>query len=99
MIELIKGEVIQNEDAYVILQTNGVGFKIWIPISESSLYNLGEITQLHIDLILRENDINRRSCSVLGILALRRSGHPGALHTDDTTFRGIGFARQSFRFL
>lgn len=58
MIEIIKGEVIGLGESHIILQTGGVGLKVWVPTSVPSSINLGEITQLHTELILRENDIN-----------------------------------------
>ena len=58
MIEIIKGEVVGKGDLYLILRTGGIGLKVWTPVSVSSSIAIGEIAQLHTDLILRENDIN-----------------------------------------
>ena len=58
MIEIIKGKVVGKGDLYLILQTGGIGLKVWTPTSVSSSIDVGEIAQLHTDLILRENDIN-----------------------------------------
>jgi Holliday junction DNA helicase RuvA len=58
MIEIIKGEVVGKGELYLILQTGGVGLKVWTPRSVSLSIEMGEIAQLFTDLILRENDIN-----------------------------------------
>ena len=58
MIEIIKGEVVGKGELYLILQTGGVGLKVWTPNSVPSSIDIGEIAQLYTDLILRENDIN-----------------------------------------
>ncbi len=58
MIEIIKGEVVGKGELYLILQTGGIGLKVWTPSSVSSSIDMGEIAQLYTDLILRENDIN-----------------------------------------
>ena len=58
MIEIIKGEVVGKGELYLIIQTGGVGLKVWTPNSVPSSIDIGEITQLYTDLILRENDIN-----------------------------------------
>ncbi len=58
MIEIIKGKVVGKGDLFLILQTGGIGLKVWTTNSVSSAIEMGEIVQLHTDLILRENDIN-----------------------------------------
>lgn len=58
MIEIIKGKVVGKGDSYLILQTGGIGLKVWTTNSVLSAIEMGEIAQLHTDLILRENDIN-----------------------------------------
>ena len=58
MIEIIKGEVVGKGESYVIILTGGIGLKVWTSTTVSSSIKIGEITQLHTDLILRENDIN-----------------------------------------
>jgi len=58
MIEIIKGEVVGKGELFLILRIGGIGLKVWTPISVSSSIDIGEIAQLHTDLILRENDVN-----------------------------------------
>ena len=58
MIELIKGEVVEKGDSFLILQVGGIGLKIWTTNSISADFEKGEIANLFTDLILRENDVN-----------------------------------------
>jgi holliday junction DNA helicase RuvA len=58
MIEIIKGEIVGKGDSFLILQTGGVGLKVWTTNSIASDFNKNEIANLYTDLILRENDVS-----------------------------------------
>ena len=58
MIEIVKGEVVNKGDQYLVILTGGIGMKVWTPSLVSDAAELGEVTYLYTDLILRENDVN-----------------------------------------
>ncbi|MCD6358600.1 MAG: Holliday junction branch migration protein RuvA, partial [Dehalococcoidia bacterium] len=52
------GEVVNKGDQYLVILTGGIGMKVWTPSLVSDAAELGEVTYLYTDLILRENDVN-----------------------------------------
>lgn len=55
MIAYIKGTVIYTSPAYVILETGGIGYKVFIPVNAfGKLPQIGEITALHTSFVTRE---------------------------------------------
>ncbi len=58
MIGYLQGTLILKYPNYIILETNGVGYKVEIPLSTfSELPSLGERINLHIHTYLKENVI------------------------------------------
>lgn len=53
MISFVSGKLVEKTPAYVVVETNGVGFKLWIPLSSyQALGEVGEsvcvLTHLHV---------------------------------------------------
>lgn len=58
MIEWLKGIILRKEPTYVLLNVNGVGYGITIPLSTyEQLGGAGDEKELNIELVLRENDL------------------------------------------
>lgn len=55
MFAFIKGELVSSSLVTVIVETNGIGYKIWIPTSTfSRLPQLGSAVFLHVSYVVRE---------------------------------------------
>ncbi|MCK5077787.1 MAG: Holliday junction branch migration protein RuvA [Calditrichia bacterium] len=58
MIDWLKGIILKKNPTYALLNVNGVGYGITIPLSTyEKLGEDGADAELHIELILRENDL------------------------------------------
>jgi len=58
MVEIIKGEVVETGDNFLVLFTGGIGFKVWTTPAIANSTEIGEVSQLFTDLILRETDVS-----------------------------------------
>lgn len=55
MFAFIKGELVSSSPVTVIVETNGIGYKIWIPTSTfSQLPQLGNAVFFHVSYVVRE---------------------------------------------
>lgn len=55
MIAYIKGIIIQVSPAYLILETGGIGYKVFIPVNAfGKLPQVGETAALHTSFVIRE---------------------------------------------
>ncbi len=58
MIAYLKGEILKKSIDYIILNVNGVGYKVYVPLSTLCNINSSEVkTELFIETIVREDDI------------------------------------------
>ncbi len=59
MIAYLEGELSRNNIDYIVLFTNGIGYKIYLPSSvQQGLPQLGSQIELHIHQNVREDDIS-----------------------------------------
>ncbi len=58
MIAFLKGKPLKRTIDYIILDVNGVGYKIFTPLSTLCNIKEGELTQLFIETIFREDSIS-----------------------------------------
>jgi len=56
MIATIRGEITQVEDNALIIETGGVGLRVFIPKPLRELSKAGERVFLHTHLVIREDD-------------------------------------------
>ena len=57
MINYLKGKIIEKEDKYLILENQGIGFKIFCSPENLKGLNIGIVTQVYTFLCLKENTI------------------------------------------
>ena len=58
MISHIRGKLVEKTPTFVVVETNGVGFKLWIPVSSfEALGNVGEDVRVFAYLHAREDTL------------------------------------------
>ena len=55
MIASIRGEVVEKNGDNIVVMVGGVGFRIFVPVTEVDTAQIGEIIYLHTQLIVRED--------------------------------------------
>lgn len=58
MIASLRGEIIQIEDAALVVEIGGVGLRVYVPKPLLNKYSQGEIVLIHTHLVVRENDLS-----------------------------------------
>lgn len=58
MIATLRGEIIQIEEAALVVEVGGVGFRAFVPKPLLTKFNPGEIVLLQTHLVVRENDLS-----------------------------------------
>jgi Holliday junction DNA helicase RuvA len=58
MIATLRGEVIQIEENALILETGGVGLRVFVPKPLLTKFDTGEMILLQTHLVVRENDLS-----------------------------------------
>ncbi len=59
MIDFIKGKLVQIGDDYVVMDYNGMGFRIYTSqYSKDDMSAIGEISTVHTQMIVREDNIS-----------------------------------------
>ena len=56
MIATLRGEITQIEDTAVIIETGGIGLRVFVPATLRTRMQVGEATMLFTHLVVREDD-------------------------------------------
>jgi Holliday junction DNA helicase RuvA len=56
MIATLRGEITQIEDTAVIIETGGIGLRVFVPTPLRTRMQVGEATMLYTHLVVREDD-------------------------------------------
>jgi holliday junction DNA helicase RuvA len=56
MIATLRGEITQIEDTAVIIETGGIGLRVFVPAPLRTRMQIGEATMLYTHLVVREDD-------------------------------------------
>jgi Holliday junction DNA helicase RuvA len=56
MIATLRGEITQIEDTAVIIETGGIGLRVFVPAPLRTRMQVGEATMLYTHLVVREDD-------------------------------------------
>ena len=57
MIAMIKGNVLFTGDQFIVVEVNGLGLKVFVPLLLTKKLNPGDSVQLHTSLIVREDSL------------------------------------------
>ncbi|GAB4484277.1 MAG: Holliday junction branch migration protein RuvA [Anaerolineales bacterium] len=58
MIATLRGEITQIEDSALVIESGGVGMRVFVPKPLLARFQVGEVALIHTHLVVRENDLS-----------------------------------------